>query len=234
MKPKHITFTGADEATDIGDMVALAKQYPIEWGILMHPRCSRERYPGPEWMREVAKVDGLDLSMHICGQFADDIVSKGAHHFQKNYNIESIIDLLGGPIQNWQRAQVNHRMPSIYNVVSFFKRYGVKPILQCNSGDFFPKYDRQHVDWLYDASCGRGVVPDKWPLHDGRGFLGFAGGLSPDNVGQIFNHPTDDYNNDLMRGKEYWIDMETGVRTDNVFDLDKCRQVCEIVYGAMK
>jgi hypothetical protein len=29
----------------------------------------------------------------------------------------------------------------------------------------------------------------------------------------------------------YWIDMESGVRTDDRFDLGKCRAVCDAVYG---
>jgi hypothetical protein len=29
----------------------------------------------------------------------------------------------------------------------------------------------------------------------------------------------------------YWIDMESGVRTDDRFDIEKCRAVCEAVFG---
>jgi hypothetical protein len=32
-------------------------------------------------------------------------------------------------------------------------------------------------------------------------------------------------------GALYWIDMESGVRTDGVFDLAKCEAVCRAVYG---
>ena len=52
-KPEFITFTGADDHTDVRDMVALSKLYPIEWGILFS--ISRQgtdpRYPGGEAAR---------------------------------------------------------------------------------------------------------------------------------------------------------------------------------------
>ena len=30
---------------------------------------------------------------------------------------------------------------------------------------------------------------------------------------------------------DYWIDMESGVRTDGLFDLEKCERVCRLVYN---
>jgi hypothetical protein len=31
---------------------------------------------------------------------------------------------------------------------------------------------------------------------------------------------------------DYWIDMESRVRTDDTFDVNKCRKVCELLVEA--
>lgn len=36
---------------------------------------------------------------------------------------------------------------------------------------------------------------------------------------------------DIAPGAAYWIDMESGVRTQGRFDLAKCEAVCRAVYG---
>jgi phosphoribosylanthranilate isomerase len=92
-------------------------------------------------------------------------------------------------------------------------------IAQCRAA--FP--DDTSVDWLFDASSGRGIAPAAWPAHPGRR-VGYAGGIKPDNVLDVIRAG-------VGAAGPYWIDMESGVRTDDRFDLTKCRQVCEAVYG---
>jgi phosphoribosylanthranilate isomerase len=75
---------------------------------------------------------------------------------------------------------------------------------------------------LFDASAGRGVAPDGWPAPLPGHFCGYAGGINPGNVaGHI----------EKIRAAgavDTWIDMESGVRTDDRFDLDKVRAVLNI------
>ena len=76
-----------------------------------------------------------------------------------------------------------------------------------------------HITTLLDASGGRGVdtgievlkLPHK---------IGYAGGITPENVEEklTFLMESDDVDS-------FWIDMETGVRTDDWFDLDKVENV---------
>ena len=49
-------------------------------------------------------------------------------------------------------------------------------------------------------------------------YVGFAGGIGPANTQDVLNQVRA-----LMR--PYWIDMETGVRTDNAFDVAKVEAV---------
>ena len=55
--------------------------------------------------------------------------------------------------------------------------------------------------------------------------IGEPGGIGPDTVGEILARIA------APPGALYWIDMESGVRTDGAFDLAKCEAVCRAVYG---
>jgi hypothetical protein len=73
---------------------------------------------------------------------------------------------------------------------------------------------------LVDCSGGTGLEIKSFPKTPGL-HLGYAGGISPDNVDGILSI-LKDYT------EPYWIDMESGVRTDDKFDLCKVRKVLEI------
>lgn len=91
--------------------------------------------------------------------------------------------------------------------------------------------DLSGISILQDASRGKGVVTDSWraPMKVGGYTLstGFAGGVGPENIDEMLDR--------LLRvteGSEMehgWIDMESGVRTSNVFDLRRVTQVLERV-----
>ncbi|MBR0879526.1 hypothetical protein [Bradyrhizobium liaoningense] len=58
----------------------------------------------------------------------------------------------------------------------------------------------------------------------GDRLVGYAGGISPENIHGVMSVL------EQTTGR-YWIDMESGVRTDDRFDIEKCRAVCEAVFG---
>jgi hypothetical protein len=81
---------------------------------------------------------------------------------------------------------------------------------------------------LIDPSGGRGISPvwrdvrreiDAKVATDVR--LGYAGGIRPDNVEYALET--------IDAAPSAWIDMESGVRTDDRFDLSKVRDVLEKV-----
>jgi hypothetical protein len=59
-------------------------------------------------------------------------------------------------------------------------------------------------------------------------FCGYADGLNPDNIGVALPAIAAC----VPEGQPYWIDMESGVRTDDRFDLDKCELVLMQVFDA--
>ena len=75
---------------------------------------------------------------------------------------------------------------------------------------------------LFDLSGGTGSFPEKVPeLVEGK-LVGYAGGMGPENVLLYLSK---------IKGQGgFWIDMETKVRTDGWFDLNKVEEVCRLVY----
>jgi hypothetical protein len=208
--PKFITFTGADDHTSLDGMVELSALYPIEWGLLFSPkRQGSGRYPTLRTIKRFTDVP-LDWSAHLCGRDARAVIDGGESPHD---------DLL---IEGFVRSQINTADPNVQPsmIRQWADRLSVAAILQCRGA--FP--DVSAVQVLFDASGGRGVSPSDWPRGLPR-LCGYAGGLGPNNVADAVSIIG-------ARASDYWIDMETGVRDENDrFSLEKCRLVCEAVYG---
>lgn len=203
--PEFITFTGLDERTDLARAWYLSGRYPVEFGVLFsRTRAGRDpRYPSNDVLSDILSYPFPLLSAHICGSFADDIMRGDSPHF-------------GCDLGCFRRVQVNHRQPSALAIRVFAKGWGLRGIGQTRIE--FPR-DTQ-IDWLFDRSGGRGEPPTSWPHQPVNRMVGYAGGVNPDNAASFV----------ATRTGRYWIDMESGVRTDNWLDLDKCEAVCRAVF----
>jgi len=212
MKPEFITFTGADDWSSIDDMRSLSARYPVGWGILFSRKRQGidPRYPGGEAQSRFLWARGLKLSAHLCGEYSDDIMAG-----------RCIACKIPVDLSYFSRIQINHAQPVPARIIEFRNRWGtMRCIAQTHSA--FPA--DTSIDWLFDASGGRGIAPAAWPTHPGR-LVGYAGGINPDNVLDVIAT--------IGATGPYWIDMESGVRTDDRFDLGKCRAVCEAVFGGV-
>jgi hypothetical protein len=211
--PAYITFTGIDHDDLLPGMLILSARYPIEWGVLFDTAQEGQALFPSAPVRRALQSAPLRLSAHICGDAARSIVEGG----------DPQLDLAG-----YARVQINHARAGssdseIDHSARFGARHGVRAALQCQ-GDY-PSDLR--VDWLYDVSFGTGVRPTVWPaVPAGLPFCGYSGGLGPDTVLDTLRQLS------IAAGAAYWIDMESGVRTDNRFDLAKCAAVCRSVFGA--
>jgi hypothetical protein len=210
--PSFITFTGVDDAALLPGMLELTARYPIEWGMLLDAAQEGAPLFPSQAVRLAIQSAPLRLSAHICGGAAKAIVE----------GRDPGLDLRG-----YSRIQVNHSRSGsdpgdIRNSQRFAARYGVRAALQCQ-GEF--PHDLR-ADWLYDVSFGTGARPGTWPaIGADQLFCGYSGGLNPDNVADILGRLA------MPPRTEYWIDMESGVRTGSKFDLSKCEAVCRAVYG---
>jgi hypothetical protein len=219
--PDFITFTGLDARTDLDRAVALTRRYPIEWGVLFSPtRQGRDnRYPDDNgtlsrifWSPLARSEKNLGaLAAHLCGEHSRHVMS-------------GLRPNPPPPVDLWfcRRVQVNHAAPNPAAITKFRRGWGVPHGIAQTTAMAFPQDTR--VEWLFDRSGGRGAAPGEWPRHPGGNRrVGYAGGIGPDNVVAVLES--------IAADGPYWIDMETGVRTDNWLDLDKCEAVCRAVYG---
>ena len=216
MKPLHVTFTGLDASTPADELRALSRDFSIEWGILLHPTLQGSgRYASLAGIHTILALD-LSFSAHLCGGYARDVVRGGGR--------PAVIAPL---LERFRRIQINTAERGIEpaRISGFAALFGAHGILQCRGLERFP--DDTSVDWLFDRSGGKGRLADRWPVPGTSApFVGYSGGLGPDTVEAALaaigrQHPVH---------IPFWIDMESAIRTDDRFDLTKCRRVCEIVY----
>ncbi|SCB39175.1 phosphoribosylanthranilate isomerase [Rhizobium hainanense] len=212
--PAFVAFTGVDRSDYVDGLRALSARYPIEWGVLVDDaQISKPLFPEISVRRAFLAAGGLRLAAHVCGDEARRIA---------NEPDTATVNLAG-----YQRVQVNHSFSGssseqIENTWRYGRRHGVRTMLQCK--DEFPIESR--LDWLFDVSFGTGITPRAWPRLPRSGpFCGYSGGINPGNVKDVLNAIS------AERGDMYWIDMESGIRTDGWLDLDKCESVCRAVYG---
>jgi hypothetical protein len=212
--PAFIAFTGVDRLAVTDTLIALSARYPIEWGILVDDgRSGEPLFPDARTRARLLSTGQLRWAAHVCGTQAKAI----ANTAQPEH-----LDLSG-----FQRVQVNHSFSGsaethVANSAAFARSRGMRPVLQCSGA--FPTDTR--VDWLFDTSFGKGSPPGAWPALPLSGpFCGFSGGLNPGNVREALEKIA------APAGALYWIDMESGVRTDGWLDVTKCEAVCRAVYG---
>ncbi len=212
--PAFIAFTGVDRADLLPGLAALSARYPIEWGLLLdEAQEDKPLFPEPAARAALMAGPKLRWAAHVCGAQARLIANDQA---------AATVDLGG-----FQRVQVNHSFDgstraNADNVAAFGRRSGLRAMLQTKTT--FP--DDARLDWLFDVSFGTGIKPTSFPdIPDGGPFCGFSGGLGPATVTAALDMIA------APAGAQYWIDMESQVRTEGWLDLAKCEAVCRAVYG---
>jgi hypothetical protein len=218
MKLKYVTFTGADAFTSVKELQAISKEYPsVEWGILLSKSGMglKPRYPDRAVLDAIAGADGLKLSGHLCGAWMRNMIKSGT--LDKD-GIGPIWDKLSRVQLNFSGAEaLASEEIRLQEDKGFILQSGGVPLpLQFNGGKF---------DVLYDGSGGRGILARDWPYALAGKFCGYAGGLNPENISKQLQNITA-----AAEGAEFWIDFESGVRTDDKFDLTKVRKILEIIY----
>lgn len=212
MTSNHITFTGIDYQTDLEDLKAISEEFPCEWGILFSAdqQGIDQRYPAHHIIEAALSAD-LMFSAHLCGKYAYEVMETS----------QSQLDL-----SRFRRVQVNHTKPDPVALARFSDKIGMPVIAQWRDSRIFPRY-YEGVSWLYDTSGGRGTLPDQWPTNLSEQMVGYAGGINPLNVSNVIAAVKD------LSPAGYWLDMETGVRTNNDLDLEKVRAVINAVKTAI-
>lgn len=223
MPIKYCSITGADDAVDVNDLNALAREFPfVEWAILlMQSRAGQARFPTTGWIENFAqKNECTNAAMHLCDDALLGFVA----------GKREVFELMDG----FNRIQLNLKFGDVkdkIDMAELIARVKESPrwqfILQYAKGseDLLPKFkDVPNHAVLFDESAGCGELPESWQAPIAGHFCGYAGGLNPDNVGQNLEI----ISKVIPANYVTWIDMETGVRTNDVFDLAKVRRVLEV------
>jgi phosphoribosylanthranilate isomerase len=229
-----VTITGADDNVEQKELQKLFVKYPfVEWGILFSKtRAGTQRYPSTKWIDNLGSIDELfdrkkvKFSSHICGSICEDFLQGDRKilkliqtnvftRFQLNFNIEkysvNIFDFIHLMIRAEEKS---------YN--------GLNVILQYNQPnkafmDFLIKYQPgEFLHYLYDSSGGNGKTPDSWPAPLSKP-TGYAGGLNLENLDSEIQKILS-----VTGETPIWIDAESGIRTNNEFDLVKVEKFLEI------
>lgn len=233
MRLKHITFTGIDARTDLQELQAIQQQYPIaEFGVLTsyHWYENGNRYLNPQFLPNLYGRE-LNLALHICGGAAQDAMN----------GLWTCVNILTEDLLYrglFQRIQLNvaNRQDNPY-ILACTPNPKTEVIIQQRSGntDVFERSLWEDEDgcprlvsMLIDDSGGQGI-DSPIIIYSSVYKIGYAGGINPDNVADKLAYLFEN-----VHDGEFWIDMESGVRTDDWFDLDKVHQVLEICQPIIK
>lgn len=230
---KMITITGIDDESKYSDLLNIINKFnrrvPIlEFGILLsNSNAGFSRFPSDIWITNFFTYlynnqarGKVGLSLHICGSILREDVCFGNWVFSKGRHL--LVD-------GFNRIQLNfHGEPHRYNERFFdgLKRQNKQIIFQMDRKNEHLYFEARERDIncvpFFDLSHGAGILPDEWPLSQGN-LCGYAGGLSPDNVTEQLHKI-----HKKAGDSAFWIDVETGIRTNGKTDIEKIRDFITI------
>jgi hypothetical protein len=221
----RLTITGADDMVNRDDLLALEKEFPfIEWGILFSKdREGTPRYPSDLKRRLFGK---LTLAAHFNGWYSRQVME------ENNFKLISSLP------DYYQRVQINYDFSkndkwNLHALEAFMSNYKEKAVIlqynERNARAIDAAIDNTwtgRIHFLHDNSGGRGkeieFIADPVGQHSPH-YTGYAGGINEINIGRICQW----IKAHLSTG-DTWIDIESGARTQNKFDVQKVRWICEI------
>lgn len=225
-----ITFTGADAKTSYGWIKDICRKYTtpsgytaVEFAILRSPKvCQSPRYPDRETIRQIASyVYPGSLAFHLCGRYARMV-----------FDLEwtELCDIVDFSLVG--RVQVNSTEcdeKAMVTLQRFSAHIGLPVIMQWR-GDSFPCVPG--IQLLQDRSGGKGIAESSWISPDNlciksRSLFGYAGGLSPDNIAAALPKIRM-----AAKGRPFWLDCESGVRTDDWLDKEKVEAMMRALVDA--
>lgn len=229
-----LTMTGIDAKTDPAWIKSMLRRFvlnsgysALEFAILRSPKVDQSpRYPGRDVIRRlVSAAYPGDFAFHLCGRYARMV------HSLEWAELCDIIDFSAVG-----RVQVNSTEADEKAILNLwrFSMHINKPVIMQWREDEFPLVPG-NVHLLQDRSGGNGIAETKWAIPDrslqkGQGMapVGYAGGLGPDSVTAALAKIRP-----ASRGRRFWIDCESSLRTDDWFDQSKAEKMALAVHAAL-
>lgn len=213
----RITFTGVDKDTLLEELKKISNEN-IEWGILIGGSIDKNRYPGIDWIKDnintikkIREQTGCSFALHVCGKYVNDLLEQ----------TDEMMEL----IDSFNRVQINF----IYKENKKDKL--IKLLKEKNKINFIVQYNHANKEVvndvkennlaiLYDYSGGRGIKNENWEKPIDSFYCGYAGGLGLENIKN-----ENEKIKDLVKNENYWIDMESKIRTNDKFDLNEIEKI---------
>jgi phosphoribosylanthranilate isomerase len=234
-----VTITGADDAVDPNLLDDIGREYPfVEWGILFSKsREGQPRYPTAQWREKLYwatndRGEYYTLAAHLCGKSVEAFLSSWKH-------FENEVTL------GYNAVQFNFLTAENKDLIFEFAKAEKNTVIVQYSQNtdillngMFDEDVPPDLKILLDASGGRGIswqeagwpdIPEPWAS---RYDVGYAGGINVDNVEQTVFELLQQHK-DVEEGF-VWIDLESGARTEDKFDIDKVLTILDKVDKAVK
>lgn len=222
----NITFTGVDEWTDLDRLERIQAKYPtVEFGVLFSTSLQGKnpRYPDKASFFDELSKRKLRLSVHVCGRMARDI-----------WTGKSVFPEWAKNNKQFTRCQLNVsgcRFPETDEGIKITLPTNIQEVIvQRKPQDALTPFwmsltNPAEIAVLIDGSGGKGVESSFGTIAyaDDVLHIGFAGGINVENFQKKW-----DLACELAPHGYFWVDMESGVRTNDKFDLDKVEQILKI------
>ncbi len=222
MRINKVTITGADDKVSAEELLQLQNEFPfVEWGILFSTsKEGSQRYPKLQKVMDFIAQE-LNLSAHLCGKWSRDILEKSDFGFlesdwfsriQLNYNFSTekanLFELIYFAEKNLQN-----------DIILQYNRNN-KKAMDSILGLTLPK----NIHFLYDDSGGHGTAISGI-AEPFKNYTGYAGGINIDNIENICQSIKSGFKDQDLT--DVWIDLESGARIDNEFNIPLVRQLLE-------
>jgi phosphoribosylanthranilate isomerase len=209
-----ITLTGVDMTVDV---ISLAEQVAsidptvtIEFALLYRgddaARTVGGRFNTANSLKKFVEVASyfpvnVHSAIHLCGVAVNEFINGRGPGYDLSWDFSRVqlnfqanridVEALKARVE----AEIDHKIIIQHNVdnQSLCERLA----------------DRHNVSFLFDQSCGKGVLQNDYP-NAVSDRCGYAGGLGPLNL-----HTEVPKIIAASRGRAKWVDMETGVRSES-------------------
>jgi phosphoribosylanthranilate isomerase len=218
------TFTGVDEQSSFEEIKKLSIEFPfVEWGVLLstseNSPFSKNRYPSLDWLKEnlpklknIAVDSGSSIALHVCGKETKELLAQN----------ENSIALSLLPFVN--RVQINflykeHQVEQLENLCQKFPHINFITQHNNRNAELHKKIFSLNHQILFDQSGGRGIETTEWESPLENKICGYAGGLGPNNIIKQLSLIKN------VANRPFWIDMEGKIRTNDILDLNLCKEI---------
>jgi hypothetical protein len=248
MQGVDLTLTGADDSVDPEELARLAAATPeVEWALLIDTaRAGSVRFPSDAWRREfIRAAPQARRAAHVCGeeqlrelsdfsQVRDGVMGQelrgssgdlpNYRRIQLNFDARTLpLLVLAGLVGGWRNyhwRRIDGTTPALITQHNTANRH--VHLLFRDANDSVRHYPPYYAV-LFDESGGRGHVPQDWPVPLPELPCGYAGGISSSNIAATVER----VRAHLGDRRRVWLDMESCLRTGDVFDPGKVAEVID-------